>query len=530
MPAERISMRKIQDVLRLRWQAALPFRQIGLWVGIAPSTASDYVGRAEAAGLCWPLPEALSETQLECLLFPPEPVPGTIRPQPDWDYVHRELRRKGVTLQLLWQEYKADHPDGYQYSRFCDHYRVWQGKIDVVMRQEHRFGEKLFVDYAGQTVPVIDERTGEERQAQIFVAVLGASNYTYAEATWTQGLPDWIASHKRAFAFFGGTPEIVIPDNLKTGITKAHRYEPDINPTYHDLAVHYGVAIIPARVRTPRDKAKVEVGVQIVERWILAALRNHRFFSLHELNAAIAGLLDRLNSRPFKKLPGSRRSVFEAHERVLLRPLPQTPYTFAEWKKARVHIDYHVEVDGHYYSVPYQHARQQVNVRLTETTVEILQRGHRIASHARSWRRGCHTTVKAHMPPSHRHVADWTPERLTAWAAKVGPSTAALVERVIASRRHPEQGYRSCLGILRLGEAYGNDRLEAAAARALAIGAFSYRSLVSILKKGLDSRPLPQTEAHIVRHANIRGRAYYAESPRPDASDYAPTLFTHLTS
>jgi transposase len=519
MPAKRISMRKIRDVLRLKGQAGLSIRQIARCVSISHSTVRDYLQRAERAGLTWPLPEGLDEAALDRMLFPPAAPSHHPRPQPDWQWVHREMRRKGVTLMLLWQEYKAAHPDGYQYSRFCDHYRAWRGKLDLVMRQEHRAGEKLFVDYAGQTAEVVDAETGELRQAQIFVAVLGASNYTYAEATWTQSLPDWIGAHQRAFDFFGGVPEIVVPDNLKAGVTRAHRYEPDLNPTYQDLASHYGVAVIPARVRRPRDKAKAEAGVLLVERWILAALRNQTFFCLDELNEAISELLGRLNERPFKKLEGCRRVLFELLDRPALRPLPAEPYVYAEWKKARVHIDYHVEIEGHYYSVPYQHVRQQVDVRITVRTVECFFKERRIASHLRSWRTGHHTTVKEHMPPAHRYLADWTPERMTRWAAKTGEATALLIARVMASRRHPQQGYRTCLGILRLAETHGEERLEAAARRALAIGAKTYKSVVSILQNGLESRPLPGVEETdpVITHDNIRGADYYATHPARSA-------------
>ena len=509
-------MRKILDVLRLHEQHGLSFRKIAQSIGIAASTVSDYIARARAAGLSWPVD--MSEAELERLLFPP-PLPASHpRPVPEWNRIHQELRRKGVTLQLLWQEYKAAHPDGYQYSRFCDHYRAWRRTIDLVMRQEHRMGEKLFVDYAGGTIPVIDPETGEIHEAQVFVAVLGASNYTYAEATWTQSLNDWTSSHQRAFAFFGGVPEIVVPDNLKSGVTKAHRYDPDINPTYQDLAAHYGVAVIPARAARPRDKAKVEVGVQVVQRWILAWLRHYTFFSIHELNATIDELLDGLNRRPFKKLPGSRQSAFKSLEQPRLRPLPPTPYVYAEWKKARVNIDYHIEVEGHYYSVPYRFVRQQVEVRLTELTIECFMKGERVASHKRSLRKGHHTTVKTHMPPSHRHFADWTPERIAERAAKTGPATTRLVENIIASRAHPQQGYRTCLGILRLGEAHGHDRLEAAAQRALVIGAMSYRSLASILKNGLDRQPLPDQvdDCSAITHTNIRGADYYVNEPNGD--------------
>lgn len=526
MPARRVSMRKIRDVLRLKWHSGLSHRQIAKTLKIGHSTVSEYVRRAEAASISWPIPEQLSDLQLEQRLFPPAAVAADQdRPQPDWTQIHQEMGRKGVTLQLLWQEYKMTHPDGYQYSRFCDHYRVWKRKLDLVMRQDHRFGEKLFVDYAGQTIPIVDSDTGEVRQAQIFVAVLGASNYTYAEASWSQDLQDWIGAHQRAFHFFGGVPEIVVPDNLKSGVSRAHRYEPDLNPTYQDLAMHYGTAVIPARARKPRDKAKVETGVLLVERWILAVLRHRTFFSLTEANEAIGELLERLNRRRFKKLPGSRHSLFEQFERPRLRPLSTQPYEFARWKKARVHIDYHIEVEGHYYSVPYSFARQQVDVRLAESTIEIFSKGQRIASHVRNMRKGRHTTIKAHMPASHRHYADWTPERITDWAAKTGPATAELVQKVIASRAHPQQGYRSCLGILRLGESHGKDRLEAASVRALAIGALTFKSLASILKNGLESRPLPQQSESTyttINHGNIRGASYYTHTTEP-------TLFNQET-
>ncbi|MGB5649371.1 MAG: IS21 family transposase, partial [Sedimenticolaceae bacterium] len=432
MPAKRLSMRKIQEVLRLKWSQGLSNRQIAKACGIARPTVGEYLRRAAEAGLAWPLPAGLDEANLERQLFPPTPsLPAQVRGEPDWSLVHRELRRKGVTLFLLWQEYRETHPEGYQYSWFCDHYRAWQGKLDVVMRQDHRAGEKLFVDYAGQTMPVVDRGTGEIREAEIFVAVLGASNYTYAEATWTQGLPDWIGSHRRAFAFLGGVPELVVPDNLRAGVSKAHRYEPDTNPTYHDMASHYGVAVLPARVRRPRDKAKVEAGVLVVERWIVAALRHRTFFSLAELNAAIGRLLEKLNARPFKKLPGSRQQHFDSLDKPALQPLPAEPYEYAEWKKARVHIDYHVAVEGHYYSVPYALIKKQLDVRITQNTLECFYRGNRVASHRRSQQKGRHTTVPAHMPESHRQAGEWTPQRLSNWAAKTGPATEKLITTVL---------------------------------------------------------------------------------------------------
>ena len=512
MPAPRLSMRKIREVLRLCWGQGLSKRRVAQSCGISRPAVDEYLRRAAAAGLGWPLPGELDDGALERLLFPATPPrPAVARAVPDWATIHRELKRKGVTLFLLWQEYRERHPDGYQYSWFCERYRAWCGRLDVVMRQDHRAGEKLFVDYAGQTVPVVDRTTGELRQAEIFVAVLGASNYTYAEATWSQSLPDWIGAHLRCFSYLGGVPELVVPDNLRSGVANAHLYEPDANPTYQDLAAHYHVAVMPARVRRPRDKAKVEAGVLVVERWILAALRHRTFFSLAELNAAIRELLERLNARPFKKLPGSRRTHFEQVDRPALRPLPAAPYVYAEWKKARVHIDYHVEVDGHYYSVPHALIKKQLDVRITRSTLECFYRGNRVASHRRSHDKGRHTTVSEHMPEAHRQAGAWSPERLARWAAKIGPATEQLIRNVLTTRRHPQQAYRSCLGILRLAKAYGEERLEAACQRALILGSHRYKSIESILRHGLDRQPLgEQHELALPEdHDNIRGPTYY---------------------
>ena len=512
MPAKRLSMRKIKDVLRLCWGQGLSKRQVARSCGMSRPAVDAYLRRAEAAGLSWPLPVGLDDGALARLLFPPAPpVPAAARGMPDWSDVHRELKRPGVTLQLLWHEYRQTHPHGYQYTWFCQQYRTWRGKLDRVMRQVHRAGEKLFVDYAGMRAPVINPATGEVREAEVFVAVLGASNYTYAEATWTQGLADWIGAHVRCFDYLGGVPAVVVPDNLRAGVAKAHRYEPDINPTYQDMATHYGVAIVPARVRRPRDKAKAEVGVQVVERWILAALRHRQCFSLAELNRALRELLETLNNRPFKKLPGTRRTLFEQLDKPALRPLPIEPYEYAEWKQARVHIDYHVEVRGHYYSVPHALIKKQVDVRITANTIECFHRGQRIASHRRSSHKARYTTVTAHMPEAHRQAGEWSPQRLQRWAAQIGSATETLIRRVLSARKHPQQAYRSCLGILRLGKPYGEDRLEAACRRALTLGSHSYKSLESILRHGLDRQPLSsQTETALPDdHDNLRGPSYY---------------------
>lgn len=512
MAAERLSMRKIKEVLRLR-ALGQGIGAIALSVGIGESTVRRHVRRAEAAGLVWPLSPEVGDAELESRLFPPPPQVGAERPVPDWADVQRELRRKGVTLQLLWLEYRAVHAeDGYQYTQFCEHYRRWRDRLDPVLRQEHRAGEKVFVDYAGQTMPVVDTATGEMGDAQIFVGVLGASNLTYVDATWTQTLPDWIGSHVRMFSYYGGSTSAIVPDNLRSGVTRACFYDPDINPTYQELASHYRSAVLPTRPRRPRDKAKVESGVQVVERWVLAPLRNHTFHGLVELNRALAERRELLNERPFQKLEGSRRSLFEGIEREALQPLPSRPFEVAERRKAGVNIDYHVDVLGHYYSVPHQLTGQSVEARITGTGVEIFHDGRRVAVHVRSFRKGGYTTEPGHRPKSHQEHLDWTPSRLIRWAATTGPGTAALVQHILEHRPHPEHGYRACLGILRLGNRYGPERLEAASARALKIGGTSYRSVKSILEHGLDveRRPEEQTTLKLPHdHPHVRGPGYY---------------------
>ncbi len=510
MPRERLPMRKIGEVLRLH-AGGLSKRRIAISVNIGRTAVGDYISRAHRAGLGWPLPEDISDEELERLLFPPPPaVSPDRRPLADWSLLHRELKRPGVTLSLLWEEYRAVHRDGYGYSRFCELYRAWKGGLAPTMRQAHVAGEKMFVDYAGATMEVIDGLTGEVRVAQVFVATLGASSYTYAEATWTQALPNWIGSHSRAFAYFGGVPRQVVPDNLKSGVVKACLYDPEINRTYADMAAHYDTAIIPARPRKPRDKAKVEVGVQVVERRILARLRNRIFFSLAELNQAIHELLEDLNRRQTKHLGASRRRLFEALDRPALKPLPAETFQYAEWKQRRAGLDYHVEVAKHYYSVPHALAKQKLWARITERTVEIFHNGKRVAVHMRGPGNRHHTTVAEHMPSSHRRYANWTPERIRRDAAANGPNTKILIDVILRAKPHPEQGFRSAIGILRLAKTHGPERLEAACERALEIGAHSYSSLASILKNNLDRRaPRQATDGPAINHPNIRGPQYF---------------------
>lgn len=511
MSKNRLSMRQIKEVLRLRLVCERSQSEIARTIGVSKATVWDYLERAKRAQLSFERATAMSDAALEALLFPPLPPSGQPRPVPDWASVHRELRKPGVTLDLLWNEYKARAPEGYGYSWFCGHYQDWAARLPVTLRQTHAPGEKLFIDYSGNKLGIIDPDTGEIREAELFVATFGASNYTYAEATWTQQLEDWIGSHVRALTFFGGCPQILVPDNLKSGVHKADFYDPVINRSYGELAAYYSVAVIPARPRKPRDKPKVEQSVLLVQRWILARLRNQRLFSLEEANRAIAGLLVAFNTRPFKKLPGCRRSAFEELDLPALRPLPERPYQFAQWKLARVGIDYHIELGQHYYSVPYRYAREQVDVRYTRTTVEIFHRGQRIAAHARSDRQGHHSTITAHMPAHHQvATTDWNPPRLMKWAADIGPHTAAVIEHLLGGRQHPEQAYRTCLGVLRMAKDYGRDRLEAACCRAIDLKAPSYRFIASTLKNGLESAETGAAQAELpLMHANVRGPSYY---------------------
>ena len=508
---QELSMRKMREILRLGLQCGLGFREIARSCCISHPTAKKYLEAARKAGLRYEQLVQMDNNAVYALLNGAlSSKARKFRPMPNWAYIHEELKKKSVTLQLLWQEYKAVYPDGYESSQFSEHYRRWKKKLNVSLRQTYRVGEKMFVDYAGQTMPIHDKVTGKIREAQIFISVLGASNYTYSEASWDQKLASWINGHIRAFEYFEGVAKITVPDNLKSGISRACRYEPDINPTYHDLAAHYGTVVIPARVRRPKDKSKVEAGVLVVERWILAALRNRKFFSLNELNSAIRELLIKLNERPFKKLPGSRRSLYEKLEKNALIPLPQVPYVLAEWKKARVNIDYHIELNSHYYSVPYNLVHEKVDVRFTSTIVEILYNGKRIASHMRDDSKGRHTTIKEHMPKTHRQYLEWTPSRIIDWAGKIGKSTAEIVEIILNSRKYPEQSYRSCLGILRLAKAYSNERLESACRRALVYKGYSYKSIKSIIENGLDKQPLTESRGDLfINHENIRGNKYF---------------------
>jgi len=505
-------MRKIREVLRLKREHYANTRDIAAACQIGCTTVKEYLHRAEAAGLCWPLPEELSDEALQRMLFPPSPPPDTVpRAMPDWPYVRRELARKGVTLLLLWQEYKRLFPDGYGYSRYASLYRDWAHKTELSMLQRHRAGEKLFVDFAGLTMNVTDAKTGELRKVQIFTSAMGASQRIFAKAYEGQEMRSWLLANSEAFEFYGALAEIVVIDNLKAGVTSADRYEPALNPSFAEFARHYGVAVIPARPIKPKDKAKVENAVQQVERWVLAPLRDRVFFSLEELNAEISTKVSELNKRLMKGPNASREELFEEIDRPAMRPLPPERYVFAQWKRAKLAPDYHVEFEGHRYSAPHALVGRHIDLRVTAHTVEAFVGGRRICAHPRSLSRRGFTTDPSHMPQSHREHAAWTPERLEAWALKAGPCAAELVKELLRGKVHPQQGFRACVAIIRLEQSYSAARLEAACARALSFRAYTYRNVKTILEKGLDAEPpreaLPAPESH----ANVRGAAYFTE-------------------
>ena len=502
-------MRNSREIVRQKWLLGRSYRAIGASVGVSVGAVSLTLTRATEAQLTWDVIQSLGDEELEARLYP-SVVAAAARPEPDCAWIHRERHRAGVTLELLHHEYLEGHPDGLRYTSFCDRYREWLGRRGLVMRQVHVAGDKAFVDYSGKRARIVDATTGEVTDVEIFVATLGASNLTYAEATHTQRGPDWIASHVRAFEYFGGVPSALVPDQLKSGVTRACRYEPAVQRTYEELAQHYGTTVMPARPMHPRDKAKVEVAVQIAQRWLLARIRNEVFHSLGALNARLRELLVDLNGRVMRRYGKSRRALFEEIERAALRPLPAARFEYSDWEKARVNIDYHVAVDGHLYSVPYRLVHEEVEARLTADVVEILHRRVRVASHRRSPMKGGFTTLAEHMPSAHRAHAEWTPSRILTWAGKVGASTRELCDAILADRPHPEQGFRSCLGILRLGKRYGDVRLEAACGRALRVRARSYRHVESILKNGLDRVVATEEQTSLpLTHENVRGRDYY---------------------
>ena len=504
-------MRRIRETLRLHLLGGLSYAEVGRSLKISKSAVGKYVLLARVAGVDWDIAQALSDDELEARLYRPALTRASNQAAPDFGLVHHELKRAGVTLMLLWEEYARDNPSAYKYTSFCIKYREFAQRQQRSMRQLHIAGEKLFVDYAGSTVPIVDAGTGEITQAQIFVATLGASNYTYACATPRQTTGDWIGAQVNALEFIGGVPRLIVPDQTRALIKRADRYDPEPNRSYEEFAKHYGCAVLAARPAHPRDKPKVEGSVLLVQRCILARLRNRRFFSLGELNVAIAELLADLNQRPFKKLPGCRRSAFELLDAPALKPLPATRYAISRWKVVKVNIDYHVEFEGHYYSVPHRWVGAKLDLRVTGNLLECFASNQRVAGHAVSAVRGGFTTTAEHMPASHRAHLEWTPAKLIAWGQRIGVSTAAVVTWQLEHRPHPEQGYRACLGLLALVRRFSAERLEAACTRAMAIRAPHLRSVANILKCGLDRQPslFPASASPAIEHENLRGPDYY---------------------
>ena len=514
MAQRRLSMRKTTEILRLKYEVGLTNRQIARSCGVTHTTVSNYLERVEKAGLGWPLSGEMDDERLQAMLFPePGKEIRSARPMPDMEYIHKELRRKHVTRRLLWEEYRVEHPEGYSYTQYCERYRRWKAPLEVTLSQEHLAGEKTFIDWAGQTLTWTDPNTGEDRPAFLFVAVLGASDYTFAESFPDQQLPHWTEAHIHAFEFYGGVSRLLVPDNTRTAVTKPCYYEPEVHPTYEEMARHYSTAVLPTRTYAPRDKAKVESAVLNAERRIIAALRDHTFFSVAEINTAIKRCLKDLNLRPFQKMKGCRYDLFKELDRPALLLLPQRRYESGQWRKAKANIDYHVQVDWHRYSVPYTLTQQEVEVRLSVRTVEIFHKGRRVASHLRSNLRGGFTTDPAHRPRSHQKHLQWSPGRLIDWARSIGPLCGEAVAHLLKDKPHPEQGYRACLGLMRLARAYGPQRMEAACRRALAYQACTYKSIKSILKTRMDEQTLPEPEEAssplIAQHPNIRGKDYY---------------------
>jgi len=526
MAAERLCMRQIKTIFRLRLVEGKSQNEIASHLGIGKTTVREYLQRLNKYGLHeWSLVEGLDEVELERRLGFTTPLATRKEgAMPDWSYIHREMAKPHVTLALLWTEYREQNPQGYGHSQFSEHYNRWRDKLSVVMRQNHKAGEKTFIDYSGDGLWLTDPVTGERTKAALFVACLGASSYTYVEATASQTSADWIASHVRMAEYFCGTSEIWVPDNLKSGVNKADRYEPLLNETYQECAAHYGACVIPARARKPKDKAKVEAAVLVAQRWILARLRDRLFTSLSEMNEAIMGCLEILNHRKMRHVNKSRLELYEALEKSVLKPLPTEQYVFAEWKKATVNIDYHITFDHHRYSVPYQLVHELCDVRATATTVEIFRKMKRVASHRRSHKRGGYTTLKEHMPKGHREYAEWTPERVIQWSKQIGSNTAALVEKILSTKVHPQQGYMAALGLIRLERPYGKERVEKASGRALEVGAHSYQFVKQMLKNNMDGAsrkfdgaamseekdPITnEVQLALLSAENLRGSGYY---------------------
>jgi transposase len=497
-------MRKIKDILRLGLFEKRSQREISDSLNIGKTTVQEYLARAEKLGVEWNDVKELNESKTAMLLYPKVLVKRS-KVRPDWAAMRLELGRKGITLSLLWQEYKEQHEDGIGYSRFCDEYSNWKKLSRLSMRQEHKAGEKCFLDFSGLKVPYVDLKTNELKEAEVFVAVMGASSKTFAVATNTQTVEDWIYANIQALKFFGGVPAVLVPDNLKAGVITPCRYEAVLNPHFIEFSNHYQTAIIPARSRKPKDKSKVEVGVQVVERWILARLRRMTFSSVAEINQYIKPLLDDLNAKKMKHLNFSRNELFDSLDAPALKPLPNRDFEFSSWKKSKVHIDYHIELLKSLYSVPYKYVGQVVEVRYSNTTVTIFSGETQIAIHPRLRVAGAKSTLEDHMPSAHKAHAKWTPDRILNWTESLsGEETVTLVRSILNSKIYPEQAFRSCLGIIRMIQDKGEFRVEEAAFIVNQSAQQIYRKLKSVIEaKNTSFTP------KALNHENIRGKNYY---------------------
>lgn len=527
MAKDRLPMRKIRDILRSHFDGRLSPRQTALALKVSRGAVLRCLGRFRTSSLAYPLPDGLSDTELEARLYPRSaPVGHSRKPhltKEECADIHREMSRDGVTLQLLWEEYRAQSPQGLGYSWFCEQYARYKKGLGISFRNTYKGGEMSFLDYSGKKREIVDRATGEVREVELFVWCWGASNFTYWEFSESQQTLDFLGSQARGLIYFGCVPRLTVPDNLKTGVTAACRFEPELNLSYERFAEHYGTTVLPARVRKPKDKAKVEGGVRLAQRWLLGRLRNRVFFSLAELNAAAHELLAAFNAKVMKGYGQSRRQVFEELDKPSALPLPTASYEMGIWKRpVRLGVDYHLEIEGHFYSAPYTLRGRILAVKISERLVEVFLGVDRVASHRRLVGKRRHSTQTEHMPQSHQQYVEWNSERIVAWAEKVGPSAHALAQAMLLNRRHPQQAYRSILGITRLEKNYGKERLDSACALALRYNLLTYKAVADILKNGREKGPTGEkapSRRTAPPHGNIRGAAYYQGRPNEGERD-----------
>lgn len=509
-------MTEYRQILRLYGQG-ISQRSIAESLNCSRNTVAKVLNRAKELNLSWPLAPETTDDSLDKIFYPSTVTP-TERRIPDCEYIHRELARRNVNLKLLWTEYCQECADARQlplmYSQYCYYYQQYSQKTRATMHIPRIPGEQIEVDWAGQTTEIVDNITGEVIRAYVFVGVLSYSQYVYAEAFLSQNLENWIAAHVNMFQFFGGVTKMLIPDNLKTGVDQVSWYTTVINKTYQEMSEHYDTAVIPARVRKPKDKPNAEGSVRIASTWIIAALRNQKFFTLYELNEAVKEKLSIINAKPFQKKEGCRLSVFLAEEKPMLLSLPSTPYELATWKVATVQLNYHITVEKMHYSVPYEYIKHKVDARVTRNVIEVFYSNLRICSHRRLYGDfGQYSTVVEHMPPNHQSYVQWNADRFVRWAESVGPNTTIAIKAILASYKVEQQGYRSCLGLLKMADKYSVDRLESACSRALTYTPNpSYKSIKTILSTGQDKRKVEETPPPIdasSQYGFTRGAAYY---------------------